>query len=741
MAQERLEFQMTANIAALEKTMARAEARVIKAANEIDRRFRAANKNTSDGIAKAAEAMAGTAADSAAVFSAELDRLKSKFDPIYAASQAYAKELGELDRAHRMGAISAAQYEKAIEKINAGYSKGLSTGDMSAEIEALTMRFNPLYAASKRYEAELASLDRALKIGALSAGQHERALETLNAEYAALSGAAARSAAQVGASANHMNTNVGNIAAQFQDVGVTAAMGMNPLMIALQQGTQLSAVFAGQGTRSAIAGLGAAFASVVSPVSLLTIGLVAGSAALIQWAMSAISAGEDVGELAKATEELAKATADYQSTIDSLRLGVDKEEVALVKEQVRLRERLNDLTAQYQNSDSLGSRQRIAEESNSIKDQLSAITAQVNAYRAARDEAERLVEQNGKMKEFSDKTAEAVRGIAEAIGSASSADLGGVFARAAGPASVLLGIAQRIAAATLAAGAPVGDDRSEAIAEHRAGVEDARAVRLARTQAAWLSPKSSGGGSGGGGGGGTGMTDDQREAARVFSETRTEAEKLATELAKLERLKSAGLIDADTFDRAKSKMQDLGGAAQDAASAVRSAFDGLFDDPAQALEDLGKQLLQMLVYSQLAKSLPGVFGAGGIIPLVPNAKGGAYNSPGLSAYSGRVVSKPTIFPFATGAGLMGEAGPEAILPLARRNGVLGVQVASGGKGAGGIQIIDQRGANAPEIETQTTRGPDGREMVVAIVKEEMGRGRLDKSMKGRFGARPQKVMR
>src|SRR5215217_9053164 len=33
-----------------------------------------------------------------------------------------------------------------------------------------------------------------------------------------------------------------NIAAQFQDIGVTAAMGMNPIMIALQQGTQLSAV-------------------------------------------------------------------------------------------------------------------------------------------------------------------------------------------------------------------------------------------------------------------------------------------------------------------------------------------------------------------------------------------------------------------------------------------------------------------------------------------------------------------
>lgn len=50
------------------------------------------------------------------------------------------------------------------------------------------------------------------------------------------------------------------------------------------------------------------------------------------------------------------------------------------------------------------------------------------------------------------------------------------------------------------------------------------------------------------------------------------------------------------------------------------------------------------------------------------------NSPGLSAYSGQIVDAPTVFPFAKGMGLMGEAGPEAIMPLKRgANGVLGVQ--------------------------------------------------------------------
>ncbi|EQB98537.1 phage tail tape measure C-terminal domain-containing protein [Photorhabdus temperata] len=62
---------------------------------------------------------------------------------------------------------------------------------------------------------------------------------------------------------------------------------------------------------------------------------------------------------------------------------------------------------------------------------------------------------------------------------------------------------------------------------------------------------------------------------------------------------------------------------------------------------------------------------------VPNAKGGVYSSPGLSAYSGQIVSSPTLFAFAKGAGLMGEAGPEAILPLKRGpDGSLGVRASS-----------------------------------------------------------------
>ncbi|EIR5390880.1 phage tail tape measure protein [Salmonella enterica] len=64
-----------------------------------------------------------------------------------------------------------------------------------------------------------------------------------------------------------------------------------------------------------------------------------------------------------------------------------------------------------------------------------------------------------------------------------------------------------------------------------------------------------------------------------------------------------------------------------------------------------------------------------------NAAGGVYRSADLSRHSGSIVNRPTFFAFAKGAGVMGEAGPEAILPLRRgADGKLGVVAAGGGGG-------------------------------------------------------------
>jgi lambda family phage tail tape measure protein len=63
------------------------------------------------------------------------------------------------------------------------------------------------------------------------------------------------------------------------------------------------------------------------------------------------------------------------------------------------------------------------------------------------------------------------------------------------------------------------------------------------------------------------------------------------------------------------------------------------------------------------------------------AKGGAFDATGqITAFaSGGIVDGATGFNFAGGAGVMGEAGPEAIMPLSRgSDGRLGVKSAGGG---------------------------------------------------------------
>ncbi|EHA9146667.1 phage tail tape measure protein [Salmonella enterica subsp. enterica serovar Sandiego] len=111
------------------------------------------------------------------------------------------------------------------------------------------------------------------------------------------------------------------------------------------------------------------------------------------------------------------------------------------------------------------------------------------------------------------------------------------------------------------------------------------------------------------------------------------------------------------------------------------------------LADLAKMEARIAA-SKLLGSVLGMSGAGAgagggtpsgaynaaALSVIPNADGGMYRSAGLSQYSGSIVNRPTFFAFARGAAVMGEAGPEAILPLRRgANGKLGV-VAAGSSG-------------------------------------------------------------
>lgn len=191
-------------------------------------------------------------------------------------------------------------------------------------LDELRAKYNPLFAVINQYKTSLTEIRTLHAQGVLSTNEMTAAIQRQRqATLAAIDVIKGRNAAladQPAIVANGGAFQTANIAAQFQDIGVTAAMGMSPLQIALQQGTQLSSVLATMD--KPVLGLAAAFRSLVSPVSLVTIGLVAASAAAIQYFMQSQAEadkasdaldkhGELIRRLRDAYGDAAKGARDY----------------------------------------------------------------------------------------------------------------------------------------------------------------------------------------------------------------------------------------------------------------------------------------------------------------------------------------------------------------------------------------------------------------------------------------------
>ena len=125
-------------------------------------------------------------------------------------------------------------------------------------------------------------------------------------------------------------------------------------------------------------------------------------------------------------------------------------------------------------------------------------------------------------------------------------------------------------------------------------------------------------------------------------------------------------------------------------SGLRGAFDGLIFD-GMKLSDALKGVAQSIVDTVYNIAMTPVQNAlgGALASGLNNAfsgvfafeKGGSFAQGRVMPFArGGVVSSPTAFAMRGATGLMGEAGPEAIMPLARgADGRLGVQTAGGGR--------------------------------------------------------------
>jgi hypothetical protein len=201
------------------------------------------------------------------------------------------------------------------------------------------------------------------------------------------------------------------------------------------------------------------------------------------------------------------------------------------------------------------------------------------------------------------------------------------------------------------------------------------------------STQSSGGGRAGGGGGGGGVpriSDDEREAARIFDETRTAAEKYAIELKKLNDLKASGALDSDTYARAMEALKDKTDETADAMKVLESSVGEAFTSfvtgaksGQEALADLLASLADTLANSAFQSIAGSLFGGGG--KFLSAIFGGA-RAGGGPVLAGRSY-------------MVGESGPEMVTMggngYVTSNAALRSAVGAGG---GPVINIDARGA-------------------------------------------------
>lgn len=201
------------------------------------------------------------------------------------------------------------------------------------------------------------------------------------------------------------------------------------------------------------------------------------------------------------------------------------------------------------------------------------------------------------------------------------------------------------------------------------------------------------------------------------------------ELQEAQRGESASMFDG--FSRGlKDSVDDMGTAYSQMADLTKFSFSTMtnslnefFTTGKTSAKDMVNTILAELVRlatSSAFKSLISAFGSGSgggslfgsiFSAISANAKGGAYAGGNLSAFSGQVVDTPTFFnygvkAFANGAGLMGEAGPEAIMPLRRGpDGKLGVAASGAG---GGIMVNTTVNMATGKTETDVSGTGDQR---------------------------------
>ena len=226
-----------------------------------------------------------------------------------------------------------------------GVSAGASASAISAEIDRLRLKYDQIYASSKLYESALNELNRAQMLGAISDRQRQASLDALNSQLANGTGIFANYTQQVGSNTNRMGVAFQQTGYQVSDFIVQIQGGTNPLVAFSQQATQLAGLMyllppALQAARLSFVyfsiSVSAAMAAVTILIPLLSM--------LVMAFVNANKASEDTS---KSIDKQTQAYDSLISKIEELRLARQMEASgAATKEEQTIQNTLNTLLAE-----------------------------------------------------------------------------------------------------------------------------------------------------------------------------------------------------------------------------------------------------------------------------------------------------------------------------------------------------------------------------------------------------------
>ena len=271
---------------------------------------------------------------------------------------------------------------------------------------------------------------------------------------------------------------------------------------------------------------------------------------------------------------------------------------------------------------------------------------------------------------------------------------------------------------------------------------------------------------------------------RLIESLKDEGDRYLDNMDKLDLLYAKGLVTEEQYQELAAKLHEsFDGAADDLidttdrlseqASVVKDSFKSAFKDIVKNGEIDFDRLTQSIankfidiavddIFNQMFSNIGGG-GAGGIgsgfgslfsgigdfFSGIFSANGNAFSQGELLAFAnGGVVGSPTFFGLNNGLGVMGEAGPEAIMPLKRgANGQLGVQLFSNSKSSAAaipanVTVVVQNNAANTDSRIEQSKDGNGNDLITVLIDEvdnalatrvNRGSGALPESLEGTYG--------